>query len=227
MRPSTSADEIFQDLIGRIKNGEWSVGSRMPTERVLASHYGSARNTVRRALQRLEDGGLIDRTVGRGTFVVGDRESAELALRRRIASASPAEIMEVRLIIEPQVAALAAHRATDSDLDKIEAALRESLLAKGIAEFEYWDGALHLAIISAARNELLIDQCRAINVVRNQPAWNKLKEKTLTPERRNHYDKQHTRLVSALRERDAIAAQRTMREHLSMIRDQMAAALEL
>jgi DNA-binding FadR family transcriptional regulator len=221
-----SADELFDTLVRRIKSGDWAAGARMPTERELASHYEAARNTVRRALRRLEEQGLIDRSVGRGTFVLGGRESTGMAFRRRIASASPADIMEVRLIIEPQVAALAAHRASDADLTRIEAALRESLVAKGLAEFEHWDGDLHLAIICAARNELLIDQCRAINSVRNQPAWNKLKQRTLTPDRRNQYDKQHTRLVSALRERDAAAAQGIMREHLLMISEQMSQALQ-
>ena len=63
--------------------------------------------------------------------------------------------------------------------------------AQTLAEFEYWDGRLHQTIIAAARNGLLASLYDAINTVRLQPEWAKLKERTVTPECRATFEEQH------------------------------------
>lgn len=212
-----SAIAIEQELRRRIGDGLWSAGARVATERDLAAEFGAARNTVRRALSALVEEGLLIRQVGRGTFVRQARPATGNQLALRLREASPAEIMEVRLVIEPQVAALAAARASTPELQAIEEALRHSLMAKGLAEFEQWDARLHLALVSAARNPLLADLCRAINEARNQPQWYSLKKRSVTPERRALYDRHHTAIVAAVRSRNAEAAAEAMREHLRCV----------
>src|ERR1700686_2093818 len=64
-----SGDHLLQSLQEAIDTGRWKPGERMPTERALSVQYGVARNTIRRALQQLEDAGRIARHFGRGTFV--------------------------------------------------------------------------------------------------------------------------------------------------------------
>jgi DNA-binding FadR family transcriptional regulator len=181
---------------------------------------------VRSALRQLEERGHLVRQVGRGTFVrpaASRRRTGELVGRMR--EASPAALMEVRLIMEPPVALLAATRASAEDLAQLEAALRQSISAKGTAEFEHWDAQLHLAIFRAARNELLIDYCVAINAVRNQPRWYRLKQRTLNPEYRYVYDKQHTKIVTALKDRDGEVARQALQEHLETVRQNLLGAL--
>lgn len=212
-----SAITIEQELRRRISEGFWSAGTRVATERDLAAEFGAARNTVRRALSALVEEGLLVRQVGRGTFVRQARPATGNQLALRLREASPAEVMEVRLVIEPQVAALAAARASTPELQTIEEALRHSLMAKGLAEFEQWDARLHLALVSAARNPLLADLCRAINEARNQPQWYSLKKRSVTPERRALYDRHHTAIVAAVRSRNAEAAAEAMREHLRCV----------
>jgi len=206
-----------------IAEGRYAEGARLPPERELAAAYGIARNTLRRLLDELSAEGLLERHVGRGTFVrIAEAEAPAAAtddLSSRLRGASPADLMEVRLIIEPQVAALAASRATAADLETIEANLRRSVAAKGLAEFEHWDAQLHLSIFRAAKNALLLDYCTAINAVRSEPDWYRLKKRSLTPERRLHYDSEHTEIVAALRQRDAESARRRLFRHLSGIRD--------
>jgi DNA-binding FadR family transcriptional regulator len=211
---SASAHRIELALRHKIQTGSWEAGRQLPAERVLAGEFGAARNTVRRALAALEEAGYISRHVGRGTFVNAIASPRGDGLIARLRDASPADVMEMRLIIEPQVAALAATRASGADLEAIETSLRNSLAAKGIAEFEHWDGKFHLAVVAASKNALLADHCHAINEVRNQPRWYQLKKRSLTPERRVAYDKQHSAIVTALRERDAERAAQTMRAHL-------------
>jgi DNA-binding FadR family transcriptional regulator len=141
----------------------------------------------------------------------------------RLRDASPTDIMEVRLIMEPQAAALAAHRASAENLAELEDILRRSIAAKGIAEFEHWDAALHLAIFRATKNALLIDYCEAINAARHQPHWYRLKQKTLTETLRRQYDQEHSSIVSALLQRDAETARRLLHQHLARVRDHLLA----
>jgi DNA-binding FadR family transcriptional regulator len=213
-----SADTIESELRQRIGDGFWAAGARVATERDLAVEFGAARNTVRRALTALVDEGLLVRQVGRGTFVrAGSRPAGGNQLAFRLREASPAEIMEVRMVIEPQIAALAATRASSSEIQAIEDVLRQSLMAKGLAEFEQWDARLHLALVLAARNPLLADLCRAINEARNQPQWYSLKKRSVTPERRALYDRHHSAIVAAIRSRHAEQAAEAMREHLRCV----------
>ncbi len=215
-------EKVVQSLRGDIVEGRYPPGSRLPPERQLAEHYGVARNTLRHLLDALAKEGLLDRQAGRGTYVAGPSRrllGSAGGLSGSLRGASPADLMEVRLIIEPQVAALAASRATAEDLAKIDDALRRSVAAKDLAEFEHWDAQLHLGIFRAAKNALLLDYCTAINAVRNEPDWYRLKQRSVTPERRLRYDSEHSDIVSALRQRDGETARKCLFRHLSGIRD--------
>lgn len=221
-----STDDIAHELRRRIDRGEWLAGVRVPPERLLAEEFAAARNTVRRALAELEDEGLLARHVGRGTFVQSHNEVPADTFLARMRNASPADVMEVRLIIEPRAAALAASRASAADLGEIDTALRHSLLAKGLAEFEHWDSRLHRAIFKATKNAVLLDYCEAINEVRNQPRWYRLKKRSLTDERRYRYDQHHTAIVAALKDRDAEATSRHMRMHIEAVQENLLDAPE-
>ena len=226
---SRRLEEVSQALREQIVLGTWPAGHQVPPERELAQHYGLARNTLRRVLRRLEDDGLLERHVGRGTFVRQTKSPAvplpsptsrqEVAVRLK--GASPADLMEVRLIVEPQVVALAASRASAADLQGIEQALKQSIAAKGLAEFEHWDAQLHLRIFRAAKNAILSAWCEAINQVRNEPDWYRLKKRSLTPELRLTYDRDHSEIVMALKERDSDAARKALFRHLSTVRDSL------
>jgi DNA-binding FadR family transcriptional regulator len=140
-----------------------------------------------------------------------------------MSEASPRDILETRLIIEPRAAGLAATRASRADLDAISGAFDASVAAKDIAEFEHWDARLHLAIFVGAKNEVLIDYCRAISEVRNQPQWFELKKRSLTAATRGIYDDQHRAIVAALLERNARAAADAMHQHLTTVEDNILA----
>src|SRR5205809_727769 len=96
---------------------------RLPPDRKLAARYGLARNTVRSAMDRIAP--ELIRVVGRGTYVRAKGRGSLPGVGSHMGDASPAEVMEVRLIIEPQAAALAAHRANSDDLAEIEETLKK------------------------------------------------------------------------------------------------------
>ena len=232
-RTQAAANEIRQQIL----SGTWASGRPLPPERDMASQFGVARNTLRRIIQELEEEGLIESHPGRGTFVrasplgdvagqaealagsLGDGAAPDFA--KRLRGASPADLMEVRVLLEPLVVELAASRATAEDIAAIEGALKNSVSAKGLAEFEHWDAQLHLAIFRAARNAILLAWCEAINIVRNEPGWYRLKKRSVTPELRSTYDREHTEIVAALRDRDPDLARELVRKHMVRVRDSL------
>jgi DNA-binding FadR family transcriptional regulator len=187
----------------------------------LVERFRVARNTLRKNLDRLEACGKIVRHVGRGTFVAQLAATPAMnadPLLAKILRASPAEIMDVRLMIEPQAGELSAASATADDFIAMEDCLRGGESAEGISEFEEWDGRLHQTIVRAARNQLLFDIYDAINNVRKSAAWGQLKSRSLTPERRILYLAQHRSIVAALGNRDPDSVRNEIRTHLLSVK---------
>lgn len=221
-KAQNSSVELLQHIRKCINDEIWPVGYRLPAERELVEQFGIARNTLRKVMDQLESEGIITRHVGRGTFVATIPKSinngAE-SLLQRIHGASPAEVMELRLLLEPQFVELAAIRSSGRDLKHIMHCLEESEKTTTVLDFEYWDGMLHQAILAATHNNLLTDLYEAINGVRKQPEWISLKLRNLTPERLEQYRAQHRTLVNALCQRDAKAASTAVYNHLLEIRN--------
>ena len=220
--PARGDAETLRKLLGReIGSSRWRVGDKLPTERELGETYGVARNTVRRALQVLEQEKLIIRHVGRGTFKAGGAPPAEDAFLPSAGSLSPASVVECRLIFEPEMAPLAVARATQEDLDRLSSCLRGGAAATTIAEFEHWDGNLHEAIALATHNPTIVAMAQALGSVRTRAEWGQLKARSMTPEHRRAVHAQHTAIVAALQDRDRDAARGLLREHILYVRGYM------
>ena len=85
-------------------------------------------------------------------------------------------------------------------------------------EFEHWDGELHEAIADAAHNRFVSSVFKLMKQVRAQGDWGQLKKKSVTPERRLAYQREHRQLVDALRDRDAARAKAGTLDHLLHVR---------
>ena len=202
-----------------LSDGTLGTGSKIPTERALSESLGASRGAVRAALAELEREGRITRHVGRGTFLA--ELSQDLGLPGRLGGplqTSPAEIMSARLVLEPEIAALAARHATQADIDHVEHCLRRGNATTTYEEFEAWDSALHRAIAAAAHNGLLLRLFDTMNAARDLPVWGNIKRRSATPERRRGYESCHGEIVTALVERDPDAARDRMRAHLVDVR---------
>src|SRR3954462_3882450 len=95
-----NAEDVVSDIHRRIESGEWPEGHRLPPERELAALYGLAPHTGRGALKRMGPHPIP--VIRRGTYVRAKKGGGVPGLGRHMKDASPAEVMEVRLIIEPQ-----------------------------------------------------------------------------------------------------------------------------
>ena len=221
-KPGAGAEQIREFLLQGITQGVLGPGQKLPTERELAGRFGVPRSAARKVLAVLETEGYITRQVGRGTFV------AESALRGsrgqptpNEANVSPAQIMEARLLFEPGLAELAVTNATPADFARIESCADKAEAARTLEEFELWDGALHQAIAAATHNMLVIRFFDMISLLRQQAEWGKLKRRSLTPERRLAYQREHREVVEALRERDGERARGCLTRHLRNVRDNL------
>lgn len=188
-------------------------GRALPTERAIGDALGVTRHAVRKALDRLEAQGVIWRHVGRGTFL-GPRPSADPLDPRSVARhVSPREIADARTLLEPQLAAAAAGRASPAQIAGLEDALRRCGVARNMEAYEVADEAFHRAIAAASGNLLLISLFESINLARREIAWGAMRNSALKPERRDKFTAEHERIVRAIRERDAEAAWSAMRAH--------------
>jgi len=205
----------------QISSGAWDPGDKLPTDRQLADRFGVARNTVRRTLAELERQQLIVRQVGRGSFVAGEADEGAPARRGDHGDSSPADVMEMRLLFEPQMAELIVLRATERDIATLDECIRKSEAARSFHDFEKWDEALHRTLARCTKNNSVLTLMDAINAQRNQPSWIALKKRTLTLGVRQTYERQHRAVVDAVKKRDRRLTQEAMREHLLEVRSNL------
>lgn len=212
-------EEIIRYITQRIDSGEWSNGHRLPTEKNISEQFEAARNTVRKALGKLEKEGAIVRQVGRGTFVGPGEDTTQTSLES--IDASPSDINEIRVLLEPAIAELVVARATRADIRYARECLSNMEKSREIKDFEHWDAELHATIIGAAKNVLLSKIYEAIHEARQRMEWYEIKRRSIDDVRRGNYDEQHTRIVEALERRDAIALRAALAEHLTAVSSNM------
>jgi DNA-binding FadR family transcriptional regulator len=116
---------------------------------------------------------------------------------------------------------LVIRHATPADFLKIEECCLRGEVAATLEEFEHWDGAFHQAIADATHNNFARSVFQLMNVVRERGDWGMLKQRSVTPERRLVYEREHRALVNALRQRDKECARELMRCHLEQVRRNM------
>ena len=107
-----------------------------------------------------------------------------IRILKRMSGAGPADVLAVRLIIEPQAAAAVVSSASGADLKFIREAHDAAMAAPDLASFEHWDGELHSRIYSATRNELLISLNNLLADIRTRTPWIRLKQRVITEDTR-------------------------------------------
>ncbi|RZN27195.1 FCD domain-containing protein [Bradyrhizobium sp. Leo121] len=230
-RAREAAREIRRFIQAGIATQTLKPGDKLPTEREIAARFMAARNTVRKTLDSLEQEGIIIREVGRGTFV-SDKLALHLAASAPptasanldldlVRKTSPRDLMEFRLSLEPAIAELAVARAGGADIERMQAAIDQSRVAKSLQQFEDCDDALHCAIATSTRNPLFSAFAVIVTQIRNQGDWGALKKKTLTDEMRDVHTVEHVEIVDAIRRRDAAAARAAMTIHLQNVKAMM------
>ena len=208
-------------VVAYIEERAFRNGERLPPERELAEALGISRRAVRRSLEYLELDGQIWRGRRNGTFWGRRPPMAALGIERRLGRASPDEILEARLTLEPAIAALAATKASEADLATIATYMRRTAEATSDDGWAQWDGAFHLAITEATRNDVFVALVTSLNASRAEGPWKRIRVAAMTADKRRNSIAHHRIIVDALRKRSAEEASRAMRRHLLSVQQHM------
>jgi len=222
-QPLRLYQKIAKQLIEELQGGNYAVGDRMPAERDLAKQFGVSRPVVREALLALEVLGLIEVRIGSGAYVV----QLSGKLDEPGFSVSPFELVEARMLIEGEAAALAASQISDKEIAELEALIRaiedENRQADGKEEA---DRRFHLAIARATRNAAIEHSVEELWQLRStSPECALLLDKARTANVRPVVD-EHTAIVEALKAHCAEAARTAMRNHLGAVANHLLFAIE-
>jgi DNA-binding FadR family transcriptional regulator len=212
---------ILARLEKAIETGIYADGDQLPAERQLAITFGTARSTIRKVLDELEEKKFVVRRVGSGTFVnySGPRHQN---LEDVADLVSPMQLIETRFAVEPYMTRLATIHATQADLDRIESVLLR-MEAPGVDQnlFTQLDSEFHLELARCSRNPLIVRIYQEVNMVRLHAQWDRMKKLILSPDAITYYNKQHRLIFDALTQRDAQAAADLVTRHLEQARQDL------
>lgn len=209
--------QVSRQLRKSIFSGEYRPGQRLPNERELAEIFGTSRIIVREAIWDLQKSGLVEvkRGAHGGAFVQEMRHEAVTSVMRDVANLGkvrPAHIIEVRLLIEPAVAALAAKRATEEDLREMSQYL-EVIPKKRTDEYVRWQIGFHRMVAKASQNPLFAMQVNIFLDFSEDMVLN-LRQK----DRLYHDTTAHPAILQKIVQGDVEGAQRLFYDHLLEIK---------
>lgn len=203
--------DYLRDLLARGQVGE---GGRLPTERELSELTGASRRSVRRALDALEAEGLIWRRQGKGTFAGRPLEPVRKLAAEIRETSEPIEVMEARLCLEPEIAALCATRATPADVARMWTLARHVYEVEDDEMTELWDSALHRLIAHCAGNRPLQTAFALLDDTRAKSGWQDVRALARSVQSLQESHAQHIAIVRAIEAGDANGARDAMRAHL-------------
>ncbi len=209
---------LYENVVERIENmithGEIEAGRKLPPERTMAENFRVSRSCVRQAIQALSHKGILESRQGDGTYVcepdstiLTDTLAAAILAHRDILH----EVMELRLIIEPQIASLAARRISPEQLNRLKviACDQQRKLLAGEQE-DHLDAAFHEELCRSAGNRLIQEVYLTLD-----STLKKSRSKFLqTRNRRQASVEGHLKIIDALERKNSQEAFYAMKEHL-------------
>ena len=220
VRTSRLYEQIVEQIEGSIVKGDLKAGDQLPAERDLAQRFGVSRTAVREAVKALREKGLVEAYSGRGTFITdGTTQAVRQSLDLMVKIGQPegsTHLAEVRAILEPEIAALAAVRIQEPELTTMRDAVA-AMDRAGQDPETYIEADLdfHLALAEGAANPLILSLLDSIVAL--------LREQRLRifkvpggPERGQIH---HKRILDAVERHDSEKAREAMRAHLWQVRD--------
>lgn len=217
-----SAVEEYLDQ--QVSSGVLTLGSRVPTERALATLLECSRHDVRRQLDVLERQGRITRKVGRGTFLK-DPAAVDLGALSAPTMLSPLDLIDARAAWEPNLMTLVAVAATADDFDEIRRCLEKGEAAASPEEFLMWDMAFHRALALSTHNAVVAALHDMVESGRRKLAGSGLDKRRYTIENCTVCQGEHREIASAIFDRDPVRSQTAMRAHLQTVRRQLLSEL--
>ena len=223
-RPPRENARLYEDIVQQfhalVQQGELQHGARLPSERAMAEQFQVSRSSVREALRSLELQGLVVSKRGSGTFVnTNDLDSMVSLLATTLGGGPGApetlrDIFEMRWILEPQIAEMAALRANPEEMLKLSEILEEQgqQISNGDTGVDA-DTAFHFALASATHNAALVKLISAVaDILRESRDQN-----FQAPGRPRRSLESHGQILDMVRSADPTGARKAMEHHLAVV----------
>ena len=217
------SNRAYEVVLAMIVDGGFEVGSKLPTENVLSQTVEVSRPILRRALKQLREDGVISSRQGSGSYVLRRPEGEVLKFAPVESIADIQRTFEFRAAVEGEAAYIAAQRRSNSDLERMKAALDE--LDQCILDGELGvdaDEAFHDAICAASDNKYFTAARTSMqsNIMTGMNLTRSL-SLTKTHERLQLVQEEHFAIYDALVAGDPDKARDTMRNHVTKARRRM------
>jgi len=211
-------EQVADQIADMIRRGEFQAGQRLPAERDLAKSVGVSRPVVREAMVALEIAGLVEVRTGSGAYV-RQPENGERTLN---AGHSPTDVLNARMIVEGEAAALAAANASEHDIEAVADAVRQMITEHDVGRpWSAADLAFHVAVAFASGNAVLAMVVERLWQEQYGPVFAILSERAHLAENWTATLNGHQAILEAIRWRDPAAARQRMRAHLRQVLDAM------
>jgi GntR family transcriptional regulator, transcriptional repressor for pyruvate dehydrogenase complex len=219
IRKTRIYEEVVSQVHEMVREGKFKAGDQLPSERELSETFKVSRTSVREALRALETQGLIVSRTGAGNFVADlpvESLIAPLATLLIEEKSALADIFEMRKVIEPHIASLAAERATKRDIERMKKILdkQREAVSRGETGVEA-DAELHFAIGRATQNQALEKLVSGLMDILSHSR----EESLQTKDRRKASIESHRKILSAIEEHDKKKAREAMLFHIEQVED--------
>jgi DNA-binding FadR family transcriptional regulator len=209
--------QVAESIKQQVHSGKLTAGERLPSEKVLAQQLGVSRPTVREAMIALEIAGLVEIRSGSGSYVRDKNTGLTPSIDT---GPGPIELLKARMLIEGEVAAEAAARASKRDLELIESTIEQMELMLATGEHSRSaDQSFHVHIARASGNDVLASIVSNLWDGMFSPLFYKLSERTRLVSRQEAAIKEHKAIFSALSTHDSLGARSAMRHHLTSVQN--------
>ncbi|QFU75181.1 FadR family transcriptional regulator [Halioglobus maricola] len=202
--------QIVEQILQSIDAGEFPAGTRLPAERELSEKFGVSRPTVREAVIALEAMGRVSVKTGSGVYVLESKGVSNVG-----DSVSPFELLETRVLIEGEAAALAASMISDEQVEELKHALDDMARENesGNHQSDVADRAFHAVIAAATNNRLLTAMIENLWDVQEGQHHIRAAHHSVCKRDPEARLQEHQDIYDALSSRDPQAARTAMRNH--------------
>ncbi len=223
-KPRSLALDLVESLGDRIRDGRLAAGDKLPTEAAAMREFGVSRTVVREALSKLQASGLVETRHGIGTFVVGFGDAApfRIAPEQFATLRDVIAVLELRIGVETEAAALAAQRRTDANLQALRNA--HASFAEAIESGQDSVGSdfqFHLEIARSTQNPHFAELMSTLGAMIIPRARLDTIE-AISAQRREYLRRvnaEHESIYHAIANRDGEGARAAMRTHLANSRE--------
>ncbi len=220
IKPKKISDQVYEELRDMIFRNILKPGDKLPPERELAKGFGVSRPTIKLALEKLIDQGFIEQRQGQGTFVCPARKTIVKNPLKKLLSedATLYDLLELRIGIEVNAAALAAKRATEREINTLSESLERMISEENEKVSSEEDVTFHMTISYATKNPAYVYTMKVLYDL----LFYGIRENRFYLKETGHLPiiaSQHKAILDAIKNKDPEGAKGAMKIHIQYVMD--------